>query len=112
MHPRKGRELRLDSGQRRCGSCVCLNPTLTHSIDLLRKQYCSNDERHTVHQISTNHGPSATSVVNEQDTAELRNQSNDGGDALILQGFVARNPDLLENQWRVVLDRADAGHLH
>lgn len=63
----------------------------------LRQQNRGDDEGDAVAQIASDHGPAASSVVDEEDAAELSDDGDDGADALVFEGVGAGDADLLEN---------------
>lgn len=65
----------------------------------------------TVNQIANDLRPATTSLVNEQQTAELSNNSENRADALILESIVGGNTNLLENRSTKVLNSTDTRHL-
>lgn len=78
----------------------------------LREHDSGDREEQAVGQVSADHRPSATNLVDEQNAAHLGNQCQHGGNTLVLERVVGADADLREDGRRVVLDRADTSHLN
>lgn len=71
-----------------------------------------DDEAEAVGQVTTDEGPPAARLVDEEDTHELRHEGEHRRDGLVAERLVARDADLLVDGDGVVLDRRHARHLH
>lgn len=80
---------------------------VTFSGRELGEQNRGDDERDTIPEIASNHRPSASGVVDEEDTAELSHDGDDRADALVLEGVRPGDSDLGEDVGGVVLDGGD-----
>lgn len=90
-------------------------PTRRYILRSTRWEPCKHDsgnrEEQAIGKIAADHRPPATDLVDEQDTAQLRDQSQYRRDTLVLQRVVRLDAHVREDSWRVVLDRGYAGHL-
>ena len=78
----------------------------------LLQQDRGDNESDAVADVSSDHGPSPTRPIDEEDTAQLCNQSENGRNGLVLQRLVAGDTHLREDVGAVVLDSANSSHLH
>lgn len=70
-----------------------------------------DDEGEAVSEVAENQGPATAGVVDEKDGGQLGHKGDDGGNALVFEGVVRGDAHAFEDDWGVVLDSGDAGHL-